>query len=98
MAKSRLRRKDNCDYPSLSWWLLKGYVHVLILGACDRDLIWQKSPSLADVIKDLAMRLSWIIWLGLYRCPCERQKRQDAHGVEGHVTKEVEVGVMGPAA
>ena len=59
----------------------KRYVHVLTLELVNVTLFGKRVFS--DVIKDLDMRSSWIIWMGPNssdKCPYKRQKRRDSPG------------------
>lgn len=82
------------------WWSPR-YVHILISGTRVRFLIWEKSLW-ADVVKDLEMRSSWLIQVGLkyhHRSPCERGgHREMGRRGYGAGMAEAALGVMQPQA
>uniref|UniRef100_A0A8D1YAN3 Hydroxysteroid 11-beta dehydrogenase 1 n=1 Tax=Sus scrofa TaxID=9823 RepID=A0A8D1YAN3_PIG len=59
-------------------------------GTCECELIWKR--VFADVIKDLKMKSSWIIWASLNPMKSVlRRRAKDTHKI---VTMEAEIGVM----
>ena len=52
---------------------------VMIAGACERYLMWERALSRPDQVKDLDMgRLSWIVHVGLesnHKCPYKKRQR-----------------------
>lgn len=59
-------------------------------GTCECEPIWKR--VFADVIKDLKMKSSWIIWASLNPMKSVlRRRAKDTHKI---VTMEAEIGVM----
>ena len=74
-------------------------VHILTPGTYKVDLIWRRGLCGCNQVKDLKMRLSWIIWVGPNsndKCPYKRDKTQT--GRDGPVATEAETAVMWPQA